>query len=726
MGIGYRGSRYIHWIPTGKARPRLMDNATGTERYIFASQLAVLQSCPEAISRLLKNPSSVLLAAKVLVISRLLHTKLSQRSTPSLYIEVLRNRLAALRRRLLASIDKRLKTVDLTRDALIDAMSAFCLATSSSPTDVLRHFHHVRIEAITEQSRAEGDKYDRILRAIRIYLSTLKDTKAAFPSLLTQALESLRSIPLFKSQDLYALVELNLDLHEKWIEDDIKSFTPYIRLNDLQKTESERVLKQWARRALSPLLNNLRETLEECSDTLQVMDLRKHVFELWFLNQHQCTGIEPSEVVDDLRDAFNARWTKIIQMQVMSLADVGLAIQTTVQSWPSGKRVPSQSLWNSSIVSMEISHGGRAFREALIARSQGTNEFLRPVFDRYTAWLHSIETILATITRIQAVKWEDTFTSIDDEDDILNDKQLLLSEDDPRLLREVYSDSVQEAFHKLEDTLQTLAEGLDELNDGERAVFLLRSWRDIRQRRPESYVKQALGLKSIATLQKVVAKTTLRDPMHRSKKRRAKALVGDKVPGRPLWEGDPQLPIQPSPWAFRLLAEVMSSMVGIGSDVWSVHASDALKKELRSSIIASMDESNPRNPGANGHMIETDQHEEDCSRQESVSPSVSGSGRPTASQTDITPMQDTLSNGAVQEGSNERPSSDVSTQQFFDLLCLFQATASRYVNERDDALLSLLSSLEKESGATPSSVDRMKKSAENYWKRTSLLFALLA
>lgn len=253
----------------------------GSANYTLASQLSVLRSCPDVISRLLQGGGSVLLAAKVLVISRLLHTKLSKRPTPLPYLETLRNRLATLRRKLLLRIDRRFKVLDVTRDTLLEAMCAFVLATSSSPTDVVRHFHHLRLEAITEYMQHNPGKQHGTLQGLRLYMKTLKDSQALLPAQLAHALERLKAVSIFKSKELRNLIELNLDMYERWIDDDIKTFTPYIRHDELSRHEAEKLLKQWARTAVSSFLYGLRERAQKVRDPGELMGLRKEVLELW-------------------------------------------------------------------------------------------------------------------------------------------------------------------------------------------------------------------------------------------------------------------------------------------------------------------------------------------------------------------------------------------------------------------------------------------------------------
>src|SRR5277367_4364589 len=59
-----------------------------------------------------------------------------------------RKKLGALRRRLLRAVERMLEKIDGDRDDLAQALCAYSLATSSGAKDVLRHFLHIRGEAM--------------------------------------------------------------------------------------------------------------------------------------------------------------------------------------------------------------------------------------------------------------------------------------------------------------------------------------------------------------------------------------------------------------------------------------------------------------------------------------------------------------------------------------------------------------------------------------------------
>jgi len=647
--------------------------------------------------------------------SRLLHTKISQHSSPPPYLENLRNRLATLRRRLLAKVDRSMTRTELSKEFLVEAMCAFALATSSSPTDVLKHYHHIRLEAI-EESQQETGQDPNILRPLKIYVNTLKDTSSAVPGSLAQALERLKEVPILRSPDLRALADLNLDLHERNFSDNIRLFTPYIRLDGLQKAESDRLLKHWGKQAFSSFLENLRANVNNVPNAHQLLELRNATLELWFSNQQYAMGTDSSEIVDHLRDVFNSRWSSIIHRKVASLDSVSAGVQAAFQSWPSGISDVNPKLWAPAMLSLDMANGAKSFRETLTTSLQGRNEPVRSITERYMTWAQGIEDIEGTIQQISTVKWEDDLNGIDDEDDILNYKQVLLNEDDPRMLRGKLSEYLQSGFSQLQEALQKATRILSDLGDGQKAVFMLRIWREVRQNLPKSYNNAALGLGSIMALQQLVAKTVCRNPLARGRIRTEKTNQIITVVGKGLWEGDPPLPVLPSPWVFRLLRELSSAMGEIGTDIWSPQSIAILKEHLRSSLAAI---SAPRTNGHSDKVIGAEKRKS-RSREE-------GEEGSKGSKNKLQPNGDCLTDEAP-KSTPDSISQDVRVQWSFDVLYLDNATRIKEQEgtAEDNDSLALQASVDEDIYLSNESRQRLRKGADEYWKRTSLLFALLA
>lgn len=612
-----------------------------------------------------------------------------------------------------------MKRIELSKELLVEAMCAFALATSSSPTDVLRHYHHVRLEAIEESQQRSGHD-PNILQSLKIYVNTLRDTKSVVPGSLAQALEGLKAVPLLRSPEIRALAELNLDLHERNLSDDIRGFTPYIRLDGLQKAETERLLKHWGKQAFHSFLEILRTNTSNIPEAHQLLKLRNATFELWYSNQQYAVSMDSAKIVDDLRDIFNLRWSSIIQQQVASLDRVGAEVQAMLQSWPGGNSNTSSMLWTPAMLSIETTNGAKTFREKLTTSLQGCNEPVRSVTERYITWAQGIEHIEGTIQQISIMKWEDDFDSIDDEDDFLHNKQVLLSEDDPRMLRDKLSGYLQSGFSRLQEAMQEATSGLNDQGHGQKAVFLLRVLREIRQHLPKSYENEALGLDCIMALQRLIAKAVCRNPLDRGRVRIGKANRSMTVAGKALWEGDPPLPVLPSPWVFRLLRELSSALGEIGTDVWSSQSVTILKEHLRSSLALMLKSIAQPAPQTNGHRTN------DADKGALPSPEE-GENRPQGIQSKLQANGDLIYNEASNSFS-DGISQDVRVQWFFDVLYLDNATRHKTQGTKpeDRGSLALQAFADEDFDLSVESRQRLRKGADEYWKRTSLLFALLA
>ena len=679
------------------------------ERFAFASQLAVLRNCPDVLAKLLRTRGSLLLAAKILVIARLLHKKGSQRPKPPPYLESIRVRLAGFRRKLLTKVDKVLQSLEVTGEVQIEAMCAFSLATSSSPTDVLRHFHHVRLDLMAAQVREGTDIRQALFRALQIYVTTMKETKEYFPKQLAHALNMLKLTPTIKSQELYELIELNLDLHEQWIGDDIKIFVPYIRHDELQRSEAERILKQWAKQAFSSFLSALKIGLQPIVDPLTVTQLRKDILQLWLSTPQQNIVIDSYEALEGLRDVFSSQSIQLIRSQIASLRDVGAVIDSTLLNWGSGGVDQCPSLWDSSTISNETTSGRNIFAE-LLARSKGETELLQRVSRSYKVWHERVNQIEEMIKRMRETRWEDVINDIEN-DDLLEDKQEVLSEDDPRLLQKELQASLEVTFAQFETSMRTQVAKHDDLQHCQKSVFLLRVWREIRQQLPSNYRNLDIGIEVISNLQLIVAQLAIKAPLRACKRRIFTSTQNGHNLWRPLWEGDPKLPIIPSSWVFRLLHDIVSSMKSIGSDIWSVKAVNIVKNQLRVDLVSYL-----RDPKSS--ISSTSQVEENL---------VGGSDESKSDlELDSNTINKPITNGERQ--ALDTSHDDGNIQRFFNLLYLIHATTQKgeQIDQEIDDLVQLKDVIEKELDLEEGSQRRMRRDAEDYWRRTSMLFALMA
>ena len=678
----------------------------------------------------------MLLAAKVLVISRLLHTKLSKRPNVPPYLETLRGRLARLRRKILSRIDYTFKNLDAQGEALIGAMLAFTLATSSSPTDVVRHFHHLRLIAMGEYMDEAAEKQERMLIALRLYVKTLRDTQAIVPGQLSLAMQGLKAVPIFKSPEVNEQIGLSLDVHDQWISEDIKAFTPYIRHDELTRSEAEGMMKSWAKSAIGRFLRGLKERIQSVEKPSQLMHLRKVILELWLSHYQHSFGVHSTEILDALRDVFSTRAIILTQQSVHGLSKVDQIVLSTIRNWEPGVTDALPSLWSPTMTSMETSNGAKQFRQKLMDLSTGKNEPLSAVYSTYQTWLNGIKDIEKIIQEAKNMPWDDNLDV--DEEELLGDKQTLLSEDDPRLLEDSLRNNLDVAFTQLSESLSHIASTLKSSQRGSQAAFLLRTWREIQLHPPSSFFKNNFGLDAIHSLLQILAVSALTSPLESCSKRLDTLQRNPHFPARPLWEGDPELPVMPSPWAYRLLLEVIQAMARFGTDVWSPEAVKMIKREMTIRLTqllekTSQDGQRPSeqvngdiNRESAGHDEVNDAAEENESSDDAVDGNEKNAeaSNPTARE-----------NRSDTSGGDPPPKPDFSpdkqTQQLFDIFYLIDATAVDPTANNEAAmkvgngLLDVAQSLKEDLSLENRLFERLKKNAADYWKRTALLFGLL-
>ncbi|CAL8583194.1 hypothetical protein XPA_008826 [Xanthoria parietina] len=671
---------------------------------------------------------------------------------------------------MLPKIDRYLKSLESSESTLVEAMCAFSLATSSSSADVLRHFHHVRQSAVSELEQREDDD-QRISKSLRLVVKTLRDCQTIVPAQLARALETLKTTPLMEGSDVRSLRELNLDLHQRWLGDDINDFTPYIRHDDLQKTEANRLLELWAKTAFSSFLRNLREMVERVEIPVVVVQLRQELLELWLSNKRHSVGVGTYDILNGIRDAFNNRLRSLIHQQAANLSNVSASIDTLLKDWNRALSDTCPSMWADSIISSDIGTGGKLLKDELSRRAQSRSEPVRTASTIYTNWLDGINSLERLIIQLGERKWADELDDMDDEDDTVEGLHNMLSEDDPHLLHKTFEDDLEDSFRILRDRMNDYAKNLQTDDGGgtsaQKSAFLLRVWRDVANRLPSIYHDVELESPFTPLFQAQVSNTVLQKPITHCDKRISKRLQDKKFQARILWEGDPQLPVLPSPWAFRFLHETVKSMTDFGVDIWTTQATDILKQQTRDAL-APVVKNLPRLPRqVNGHNANGESKVDD-DEESSQTPEEEAEVGP-QDQDDEKDDEGTRDGGkenseeemknknkqklsSAQNANGDHPSKpsipseemvrDIKTQRLFDAVYLDHALSVKskptspddpdndtamLPDSFDSAQSSILDDLQMEDVPQWNrKLDRMRKDAGAYWKRTELLFALLA
>jgi hypothetical protein len=714
---------------------KLQDKGRKTERVEelgWSARMKVLEMCGIVIGRLLRKErnegieskdgrgKSLVLAAKVLVLSRLLAKSVGDSASEKSKddeesVEEAKKKLGALRRRLLRVVERELEKTgqDNSREGLVSALCAYSLATSSGARDVLRHFLHIRSKAMAlafEDEEDQKQEKHEVLGALELYTRTLLDVQAIIPRRLSEALAGLKSKPLLKDAAIRELEGLRLDVCERWFGDEILFFTPYIRHDDLEGAQAVSTLKGWAEEALEVMLQGLSKSLARMSEFKSVVDLRTEILEIWIKEGGKARGFDPTILLDGLREVVNNRMVQLLESRVSKLHLVATEIEATLGSWRDGIKDRQESLWDENMLGMEISNGAGLFKQGILARTHGRSDGVSRVFKGYQTWRHLVDEIIVVLDQLKKQRWDENLEDIDD-DLTLESRNTVLSVEDPQMLQAHLDTSLEKAYADLHDrTASLLATYQESEKIGRISIFILRIIRDLRTELPKNASLRNFGLQLVPSLHGRLASTISGDSIETF----AKTITKNRVTGRVLWEGNPELPVQPSPSSFKFLHNLALAMTNAGSDLWSPTAVSVLKRYLREEI---------------GHRWAA------SLRALEVKQSSKVNGETTKAQdgglsdetngTTVNCELEAEGHKANEAAVNDDKRKEILIQSLFDVLvlqCSFEVSETTH----EDGLRVLESTLESRLELEAASRKRLQQAAKDYWKRTSLLFGLLA
>jgi hypothetical protein len=671
----------------------------------------------------MKREGSYLLIAKVLVIARLLHKALSQATNKPPIVDELWERLLSVRRKLLRRIDKRLSNTSGETASLVESMCAYALATSSTPTDVLHHFLKMRLDRMNSELKAGGDELAKHgISALKLCIQTCLDTQTIFPRRLADALGKLKAHPLTQDPDVRGLYELNLDVHDRWVGDEARNYTPWPRHDELQRPEGERILHRWSKDAIATFLKGVKKALEGEERLKEVAHLRQELIETWILSGSRMAGVKSANVLNDLRDTMNDKLESIVRLRTEGVQTVVSELTARLDANSSSKDAPAPSLWHTTTAASDLSNGAQAFKSTILNTYQGRDDSVISVTSAFDKWMDSVLEVKGIVKSMKEARWDDTFADdVDDEsdDELGNSKQALLSDDDPKLLEEATHDAMGEAMKQLGQSFSTLVSKSNDENEGrspvQKATFVLRVIREIGDRIPRLRLQdRSTPLASPFTSEILKPLYTalashIVQPNMEAYQKSLSASMNVRTNSHILWEGHPPLPSQPSPSAFRFLRELNKSMGSLGADLWAPGCVDVLKK---------------RTAGEVGKLVEA--QVDALSTPDDKVPKADK--KPSEEEKEAAAS---TTNGAAesQVSENKSPSSDAQEfneykvkQLLFDFLYLQRFLDASGEADSVTAMLKRTDVPELNEAA----VTRLRKNATDYAKKTYLLFALLA
>ncbi|KLJ12871.1 hypothetical protein EMPG_09464 [Blastomyces silverae] len=693
----------------------------GVDERAIAAQLALLHSCTSTGYRLFRKHGSNLLIAKLLVISRLLHKTLSQSNRAPVFLENLRTQLASLRRSLLKRIERKLAAPNYSTLDIIDTMSAYCLVTNSSSTDVLRHFHQVRLEAIQAILLRDDPSFANIQQSLQLFIHTLKRTSELLSGSLSDALGKLTIHPILDDPEVRKLDGLAIDIFERWVANDIRNFTPWVKHINLSKLEAGKIIKDWSREGFEALTGGTRKNLERSQNLKELLLLRRNLLDIWLPVQSSTPCHSPVEILEGIRGAVNNQLVSILRAQAKGLTLLGLEISSTITGWSEieeGTSAPS--LWDLDVAFLDSSGGATAFKREIINRTLGKASKVLQISRSYTTWLSGVEECKDMIDELKKIRWEDIVED-DEDEDVLQNTLGVLNQDDPDLLQKEYETTLTKGFSALQTCLHSALANMSGSHRGRQAAFMLRVIREIRGHIPRglSAEDHLFADELVPKLHDILAVEISCQLLPSILTRALGKRRGAGCAGRTLWEGNPPLPIQPSPAAFKLLQKLATAMEQQGSDLWNPSAVGVLKNKLHkmisSSISADLENST--------HGATSDARSPIHNEHQPGNKTPNGDGAPEATVAEL-PQEPTTTADASSEVLRDRK-----IQLVFDVFYMNEALCMRNARppQAEDDVRSIVELVRKDIGLDgDTELGTLKSRAQEYWKQTQLLFGLLS
>ncbi|KAJ5622930.1 hypothetical protein N7490_011535 [Penicillium lividum] len=680
-----------------------------TDKHSFGAQLAILHRCITSFSRLLRRRASLLLVAKIFVISRRIHNTLSQHESTPPFLDDLRNQLASLHRTLIKRIDKRLASTNATEDSIIEALAAYCLAQSPSSDDAIHHFHQVRLDVITGLLALSREN---ISKALRLFIRTLQTSKALRSRQFPDILSKLKARPILSDPEIRSLEGLEIEVLGRWAAPEVINFTPWIKMSELNRTEGLESIKEWSLLAFERFSQGCDKSLAHSDDFSELLFLRAETIELWLSSWGSTMTHRSVNVLERLRNIFNDHLKRVLTSQVQTIDEIRTQISSTISGWDKADHIPIGSLWESDMIAADYSNGASTFKHVVADRLLGRDDDVSAVLRKYQSWLTAIEERNESISSLRQLRWTDILVGgeVEDEDIDITPR---LNDDDPKALSDALHLAVRQAFDTLQESFTDAFKAFESTHQSAKATFLLRLIRLVCREIPAGFVAQdfLFSRAVVPDLQKLLAAEIVAQSGSLSLVPSSRTLPDSKklrsVPGRSLWEGEPAVPVQPSASTFKFLRHLTATMDENGYDLWDPSIVKVLKgelqKHLETAIGSTLDDmgtwltSTHITPNLEKSSAETEDDGEEGKEKEET--------------TDLTPEDD---------------ASQINTLRDWKIQLLFDTSYLANMLGDPTQLAGVMERVEKSVKLSTEAVRSIQKGSAEYWKRTELLFGLLA
>ncbi|KAG8625595.1 hypothetical protein KVT40_005996 [Elsinoe batatas] len=720
-------TRSINRLATNHARLKGNQRDEQTTKRRPAAEAALSSACLSACQKNLKSDGNPLLAARLLLLARLLQNSASKTAQGVRLIGEQRLKVNSLRTKLLIHIDRQVGKLEISRAQMLDLLLAYALVTSSSLSDVFRHVLHIRQECLTELCYQKKRKF--MIKAVDLLFVTIEQVKSVFPKRLPERIERTTGPQLLSDPDLRSALDLDLDICERWISKDIRNYVPWLRNNDLSPDVLGSGLEEWSDSAAKTINTGFDSLLQDLTKPSRITKLREIAIRHLLESDTRASGMDKEPLLMAIRTLFVNRLSIVISSSSSSITQV----VSILVSDEGGKQHKVDGLWHSELAALDLRNGAASLRQQVTLRSQGHDSTLSKFSEDISTWLTGLDEVRKTIKEMQSLRWADSIdldTDLEDDGGRYDD---MFSKADPDKLKKHLSSEIDVALRNCLDTIKDAAQlvsGGDQSEATNRASFTARSLYLIRALRvlsPHLSSKELVSsADQIATsLHTAIAKDVVQNTTNQQSARHKPPNLFEGVSPITLWSGTPPLPSQPGSRSFRLLRDLSKAMTDVGSDVWVKSAVVAVKIQMREVIAGTIE-----------HLVSEPTSGETAESNDGVEESEAASGEEKDGDTDDKGIVNGDQSNTVMPNGDKGTDEVASTQPQVSIKqklqqALFDAI---YLGEvldvpeahKQERMSQAIDRLKSKAEVDQSALQRLSKSAQTYHKRTYLLFGILA
>ncbi|KAF3274541.1 hypothetical protein TWF970_007804 [Orbilia oligospora] len=609
------------------------------------------------------------------------------------------------------------------------------------------YFQNLRLNAVVSLLRQDTVSAETILEAIRLVNENLRLSTQLFPRRLSDTLTTLKIKPIFQEPAIHDILELNMAVHGNWVSESIRKYTPWLKTDDLSNDGCKAEISSKLGTTLRAIFDGLEKAVKVVNQVESLVQIRYNILAASRGVMGRTSDLNSEDLnqsLNKIREIVNTRIREVLNGDIGGIGVLGSELSTLVANGTTKKREPAS--WSSMLSSFENAKGGRNLKAMVRAVNHSDKSGLRAIRLRHAKWVSNIANNYSHIKKMAEEKdWD---PDNDDDDDEIDAPESLkeMNNKDTESLLSTYSEGLLEGYRLLETNLSTLVDGMRQTDEEaestlpiENSCIALRFITVIRNTSLQ-YANSTIidlswfGKDATSRLYEFLAKGVAKKALRGFGKDLSRRKWTSDVSFDSLWEGSPKLPVQPSPLVFKFLRALVQSMNDIGADVWSRDAADTLKRNVAKSIWeeleASLVSAEKQTNGVSGLGIDTKETKNDESKYE-------GEG-----------VKGEDANGEDAKGEDAKgdkeadPSSPIDPlkreqvlQTYFDTTYLdnaFRTARRRDVggdekNKKSTIVLSweFVERTREKISLETDERERMSRSAEDYWRRTSLIFGVL-